>query len=73
MELSKRENFHKRSGCDLGACSKRISPLVEDILGNAQYIKEVLPATLKYENEVYDNDWTFQQDESTAHIHQLTE
>ena len=58
-----------------GACSKCISPLVifeEGIVGHARYNKEVLPVALKYENKVFGNDWTFQQDGATPHIHQLT-
>ena len=60
----------------LGACSKGISPLVifeEGTADHARYIKEVLPVALKYENKVFGNDWTFQQDGATPHIHQLTQ
>ena len=31
------------------------------------------PVALKYGNKVFGNDWTFQQDGATAHIHQLTQ
>ena len=60
----------------LGACSKGISPLVifeEGTVDHARYIKEVLTVALKYENKVFGNDWTFQKDGATPHIHQLTQ
>ena len=56
----------------LGVCSSGISSVViseEGILDHARYIKEVLPVALKYGNEVF----TFQQDGTTLHMHQLTE
>ena len=55
----------------LGACSKVITPLVifdEGTLDHHRYIKQVLPVALKYGNE-----WTFQQDNTRAHIYHLTE
>ena len=55
---------------------KDISPLVifeEDTVDYARYIKEVLPVALKYGNKVFSNEWTFQQDGATPHIHQLTQ
>ena len=60
----------------LGACSKGITPLVifdEGTLDHHRYIKEVLPVTLEYGNKVFDNPWTFQQDNARRHIHHLTE
>ena len=53
------------------ACSKAITPLVifdEDTLDHHRYIKQVLPVAL-----IYGNEWTFQQDNTRAHIHHLTE
>ena len=32
-------------------------------------IKEVLPVALKFGNDMFGNDWTFQQDSAKAHIH----
>ena len=43
----------------LGACSKGISPLVifeKGTVDHARYIKEVLPAVLKYANKAFGND-----------------
>ena len=60
----------------LGAYSKGISLLVifeEGTIDHARHIKEMLPVALKYGNRVFDNDWTFQQDGATPHIHQLTQ
>ena len=60
----------------LDACSKGISPSVifeESTVDHARYIKEVLSLALKYENKVFGNDWTFQQDGATPHIHHLTQ
>ena len=60
----------------LGACSKGISPLVifeEGTVDHARYIKKMISVALKYGNKVFSNDWTFQQDGATAHIHQLTQ
>ena len=60
----------------LGACSKGISPLVifeEGTEGHTRYTKEVLPIAQKYGNKVFGNDWAFQQDGGTPHVHQLTQ
>ena len=60
----------------LGACSKSISPLVifeEGTVDHARYIKEALSIALKYENKVFGNNWTFQQEGATPHIHHLTQ
>ena len=32
-------------------------------------IKEVLPVTLKFGNDMFGTDWTFQQDSAKPHIH----
>ena len=39
-------------------------------LDHHRYIKEVLSVTLRYENSKFGNNWTFQQDNGTPHIHQ---
>lgn len=60
----------------LGACSKGITPLVifeQGTVNHDRYIKEVLPVALKYANKVFGNDWTFQQDGASPHIHNLTQ
>ena len=56
----------------LGVCAKGLSPLV--VLDNGtvdhdRYIKEVLPVALKYGNDVFGDQWTFQQDGARPHTH----
>ena len=56
--------------------AERITPLVifeEGTLNHDRYIKEILPVALEYGNKVFGNDWTFQQDNATPHIHHLTQ
>ncbi|CAF1928957.1 unnamed protein product [Rotaria magnacalcarata] len=54
----------------LGVCSKGVSPLVifeNGTVDHDQYIKEVLPIALKFGNDMFGNDWTFQQDGARPH------
>ena len=58
-----------------GACSKELSLLVifeNGTVDHNRYIDEVLPVALKYGNNIFGNDWTFQQDGSKAHFHEET-
>ena len=60
----------------LGACSKGLTPLVifdRGTVNHQRYIDEVLPVALKYGNEVFGADWTFQQDGAKPHTHHLTQ
>ena len=60
----------------LGACSKGVTPLVildKGTVNHERYIKDVLPVPLKYGNDVFGNDWTFQQDGATSHTHATTQ
>jgi hypothetical protein len=60
----------------LGACSEGVTPLVildEGTVDHAIYIEKVLSVALKYGNQVFGNDWTFQQDGATSHSHHLTQ
>ena len=41
-----------------------------DSLDHDRYIKEVLPVALKYANDMFEDDWTFQQDGARPHIHE---
>ena len=75
-EVVEKRKFPQQVMVWLGAYSKGISPLVifdEGTVDHARYIQEVLPVALKYENKAFGNDWTFQQDGATPHIHQLTQ
>ena len=59
----------------LGVCSKGVRPLVildKSTIDHDRYIKEVLPVAIKYGNKVFGDDWTYQQDNATRHMHTLT-
>ena len=47
--------------------------LDEGTVDHAIYIKKVLPAALKYRNQVYGSDWVFQQDRVWPQSHHLTQ
>ena len=61
----------------LGACSRGITLLVildEGTVDHSCYIKNVLPVALKYGNEeVFGDNWTYQQNGANSHRHQLTQ
>ena len=40
-------------------------------IDHVRYIREVLPAALKYGNDILRTYWTFQQDGAMAHVHYL--
>ena len=47
-------------------------PLVifeDGTIDHDRYIKEVLPVALKFGNDMFGTDWTFQQDSAKSHIH----
>ncbi|CAM4965267.1 unnamed protein product [Rotaria socialis] len=56
----------------LGVCSKGVSPLIffeKGTVDHDRYIKEVLPVALKFGNDMFGNDWIFQQDGAKPHTH----
>ena len=56
----------------LGVCSKGVSSLVifkNGTMDHDQCIREVLPVALKFGNDMFGTDWTFQQDSAKPHIH----
>ena len=60
----------------VGVCSQGLSPLVifeNETVDYNRYINEVLPVALKYGNSIFENDWTFRQDDAKAHFHEKTE
>ena len=60
----------------LRVCSKGVKPLVildKRTIDHHRYIREVLPLPIKYGNKVFGDDWTYQQDDATAHTHNLTQ
>ncbi|CAF4701105.1 unnamed protein product [Rotaria socialis] len=59
------QKFPKKVMVWLGACSKGVSPLVifeNGTVDHEQYIQEVLPVALKFGNDMFSDNWTFQQD-----------
>ena len=70
--LDKNESFRKGLWFGLGVRSKGVSPLVifkDETMNHDGYIKEVLPVALKFGNDMFGTDWTFQQDSAMAHIY----
>ena len=60
----------------IGACSKGVSPVVifeEETVDHERCMQEVLPVVLKFGNDIFGDNWTFQQDGGRPHIHQKTE
>ena len=61
----------------MSACScKGLIPLVildEETVDHGCYIKTVLCVALKYENEVFDDNWFFEQDGANLHRDHLKE
>ena len=60
----------------LGASSKGITPLLildEGTVDHTVYIEKVFPIALRYGNETFRRDWTFQEDGARPHSHHLTQ
>ena len=60
----------------LPVCSKAVSPIVilkEGTLDHKRYINEILPIALKYGNDVFGSQLTFQQDGPKPHTHHLAQ
>ena len=74
--VKQQREFPQRVMVWLGAYSKGVTPLVildEGTVDHQRYIDEVLPAALKYCNQVFDDEWTFQQDGAKPHAHRLSQ
>jgi transposase len=72
----KKQKFPQKVMVWLGVCSKGITPLVildKGTVNHKVYLEKILPVALKYGNQVFGNNWTFQQDGATAHIHHLSQ
>ncbi|CAF2085100.1 unnamed protein product, partial [Rotaria magnacalcarata] len=57
-------------------CSEGVTRLVildNGTVNHQQYIDEVLPVALKYGNNVFGDDWMFQQDSAKPHTHKLSQ
>ena len=71
-----RGKFVEKVVVRLAVCSEGAAPLVlfeKDTLDHHRYIKRVPPIALRYGNSKFGNNWTFQQDNGTLHIHQETQ
>ena len=67
------QKFPKKVMVWLGA---GVSPLVifeEGTVDHERYTQEVLPVVLKFGNDMFGDNWMFQQDGGRPHIHQKTE
>ena len=74
--IKQKQKFPQKAMVWLGACSKGVTPLVildKGTVNHGWYIKKVLPAALKYGNEMFGDDWTFQEGGPTSHTHHLTQ
>ena len=74
--IKQKRKFPQKVMVWLGVCSKGVTPLVildEGTVDHSCYIEKVLPVALKYGNEVFGNDWIFQQDGAKPHQHHLTQ
>ena len=70
------QKFPRKVMVWLGASSKGVSPLVifeKGTVDHERYIQEVLPVVLKFGNDMFGDNWTFQQDGGSLHIHQKTQ
>ena len=74
--IKQRRKFPSKVTVWLGPCSKSITLLVildEGTVDHTVYIEKVLFVALKYENQVFGNDWAFQKNGLTSHSHYLTQ
>ena len=74
--LRRKRKFPQKVMVWLGVCSKDVYPLVifeSDTLDHDRYIKGVLLVALKYGNDMFGDDWTFEQDGAKAHIHEKSQ
>jgi len=70
--IRQKRKFPQKVMVWLGVCSKGVSPLVifeNGTVDHERYIKELLPVALKFGNDTFGNDWTFQQDGANPHTH----
>ena len=71
--LRRKRQFQQKVIVYLGVYCEGVSSLVifeSDTLDHDQDIKEVLPVALKYANDMFGDDWIFQQDGAKANIHE---
>ena len=74
--VKQKQKFPQKVMVWLGVCSEGVTPLVildNGTVNHQRYIDEVLPVALKYGNNVFGDDWTFQQDGAKPHTHKLSQ
>ena len=74
--VQQKRKFPQKVMVWLGASSKRLTPLIildEETMDHRRYIDEILPVALKYGNEDFGNNWTFEQDGAKPHTHASTQ
>ena len=70
--IRKKWSFRKRLWFVSEFVLKVYPPLMifeDGTMDDDRYIKEVLPVALKFGNDMFGTDWTFQQDSPRSHIH----
>lgn len=74
--IKRHKKFPQKVMVWLGVCSKGVSPIVifeKGTLDHDRYIRQVLPVALRYGNQVFGSQWTFQQDGAMPHTHRETQ
>ena len=74
QEADKSDSLPRKEWCWVGACSKKLTPLIilnEGTTDHRRDINEIMPVALKYGNEGFGDNWTFQQDGTKAHMHSI--
>ena len=70
--VQQKRKFAQKVMVWLGACSKGLTPLFildEGTMDHRRYIDEILPVPIKYGNEGFGDNWTFQQDVAKPHAY----
>ena len=73
--IQQKKNYTKNYGM-VGSMFKgcfTISNFEKGTVDHALYINKVLLVALKYGNQMFGDDWVFQQDGATSHTHHLTQ
>ena len=73
--IQEKRKFPQKVMVWLGVRSKDVTPMLifeKGTVDHARYINEVLPVALKSGNQIFGDDWVFQQDGATLHTHNLT-
>ena len=69
--IRRKRKFPQKVMVWLEVCSKSVSLLVifeRSTLDHDRYIRDALPIALKYGNDTFGDNWTFQQDGAKLHI-----